>query len=128
MQSGSDFGEVFLSLNKAHVRAAVLLPALRFTRNEITIAKLALAHRLPMIYWRTSFADAGGFMAYGPSLREGSRRAGVMVGKILNGINPADLPVEQPTRIDFAINLKTAKALDIRVPSDLLVEATRVIE
>jgi len=67
-------------------------------------------------------------MAYGPSLNEMSRRAGIMVGKILNGANPAELPVEQPTRFDFVLNLKTAKALGVTVPPDILVEATRVIE
>ena len=128
VKRANDFSEAFSSLNRARVGAVVLLPALLFSRNEKAIAIFALAHRMPSIYWRTSFADAGGFMAYGPSLSEGSRRAGVMVGKILNGVNPAELPVEHPTRFDLVFNMTTAKALGIRIPSDLLVEATRVIE
>ena len=128
VQKASDLSETFSLLVKARVGAAMLLPSILFSSNERVIAKLALAHGIPVIFWRTSFADVGGFMAYGPSLNEMSRRAGIMVGKILNGANPAELPVEQPTRFDFVLNLKTAKALGVTVPPDILVEATRVIE
>jgi putative ABC transport system substrate-binding protein len=128
VQGVNDFSEAFSALTKARAGAVVLLPSILFTRNEKAIASFALAHRMPSIYWRTSFADAGGFMAYGPSLGEGSRRAGVMAAKILNGINPAELPVEHPTKFDLVFNMTTAKALGLRIPSPLLVEATRVIE
>jgi putative ABC transport system substrate-binding protein len=128
VQRVDEFSEVFSSLTKARVGAVVLLPSLLFSRNEKTIASFALAHRMPSIYWRTSFADAGGFMAYGANLGEGGRRAGVMAGKILNGANPAELPVEQPSKFDLVFNMTTAKALGTRIPPALLVEATRVIE
>jgi putative ABC transport system substrate-binding protein len=128
VQRVDEFSEAFSSLTKARVGAVVLLPSLLFSRNEKAIASFALAHRIPSIYWRTSFADAGGFMAYGPSLGEGGRRAGVIVGKILNGLNPAELPVEHPSKFDLVFNMTTAKALGIRIPPALLVEATRVIE
>jgi putative ABC transport system substrate-binding protein len=124
----NDLNEAFSSFNRARVGAVVLLPSILFSRNEKAIASFALAQRIPSIYWRSSFADAGGFMAYGPSLSEGSRRAGVMTGKILNGVNPAELPVERPVKFDLVFNMMTVKALGIRIPADLLVEATRVIE
>ena len=83
------------------------------------LAGLALAHRLPAIYGFREFADAGGLMAYGAPLQDGFRRAAYQVDKILKGAAPADVPVEQPTRFELVLNLKTANALGLKIPAKL---------
>jgi putative ABC transport system substrate-binding protein len=92
------------------------------------IAVLGREKRLPTVSLFTEFAEAGGLLTYGPSLREPFRRAGVFVGKILNGAKPADLPIEQPAKFELVINLKTAKALGLTIPPALLQRADQVIE
>ena len=92
------------------------------------VADLATTHRLPAMYdWRM-YVEAGGLMSYGPSLPERHRRAATYVDKILKGAKPADLPVEQPTKFELVINLKTAKALGITMPPSLLLLADEVIQ
>jgi putative ABC transport system substrate-binding protein len=99
-----------------------------FNRSRSQIADLLMRHRLPGIsVWR-SFTEAGVLMAYGPSLQEQFRRASVYVDKILKGAKPADLPVERPTKFEFVINLKTAKALGLTIPPSLLGRADEVIQ
>jgi putative ABC transport system substrate-binding protein len=92
------------------------------------IAELALRKRLPAISAATVFADAGLLMSYGPDLAALFRRAAVFVDKILKGARPGDIPVEQPTRFELVINLKTAKALGVTLPPSLLLRADRVVE
>ncbi len=92
------------------------------------IADFTVKHRLPAISMFRRFADAGGLMSYGPNQVEYSKRLSVYIDKILKGANPADLPIEQPTRFDFIINLKTAKALGITIPQSILVRADEVIQ
>ncbi len=92
------------------------------------ILDLAARHRLPAIYWHRGYALDGGLMAYGEDEREVPRRLAVYVDKILKGAKPADLPVEQPTKFELVINLKTAKALGITIPPSLLQRADQVIE
>jgi putative ABC transport system substrate-binding protein len=96
--------------------------------NLAQLARLAAQHRLPAIYVRREFAEAGGLLAYGPSFPDNYRRAATYVDKILKGAKPGDLPVEQPTRIELVINLKTAKALGLTIPQSLLQRADQVIE
>jgi putative tryptophan/tyrosine transport system substrate-binding protein len=92
------------------------------------IAAFALQHRLPMIGVQRNYAEAGSLLSYGATQREVQGRAAVLVDKILKGAKPADLPVEQPTKFELVINLKTAKALDLPVPPILLLQADKVIE
>jgi len=92
------------------------------------IIDLAANSRLPAIYQWREHADAGGLMSYGPNLLDTWRQTGVLVGKVLRGAQPADLPVEEPTNFELVINLKTATALGLSVPQSLLSRADRVIQ
>jgi putative tryptophan/tyrosine transport system substrate-binding protein len=91
------------------------------------IAALATKNRLPAIYSRGEFVDSGGLMSYGPDSAETYKRAASMIDKILKGTKPADIPVEQPTKFEFVINLKTAKQLGVTVPPEVLARANRII-
>jgi ABC-type uncharacterized transport system substrate-binding protein len=126
--SQNDFSKAFLSLVKEQAGALMVLPAVLFARNDNQIADLAIKSRLPAIFYRRRFAEVGGLMAYGASLPELWRRVGVLVGKILNGSNPSDLPVEQPTKFELVINLKTAKQIGLTIPPNVLARADRVIK
>jgi putative tryptophan/tyrosine transport system substrate-binding protein len=103
----------------------VILPP----RSQVkTIVDFTLTNRLPTIYWWREYVQAGGLAYYGPNVQEMYRRAAAFVDRILKGATPAELPVEQPTRFDLVINLKTAKALGLEVPPTLLARADEVIE
>lgn len=99
-----------------------------FNLHQRHIAELAVKHRLPSIATARQYADAGGLMSYGQDIRERYHRAAAYVDKILKGAKPAELPIEQPTKFELVVNMKTAKALGITIPSEILLRANRVIE
>jgi putative tryptophan/tyrosine transport system substrate-binding protein len=128
VQSPDDFGQAFAALDKAHPGGLVILPAPLMDLNAARIAGLALGLKLPSIYPDPSFARAGGFMSYGPNFLTLIHDETIYIDKIFKGNKPADLPVQQPTKFELVINLKTAKALGVEVPSLLLARADEVIE
>jgi putative ABC transport system substrate-binding protein len=99
-----------------------------FVNERRRLVDLAAKNRLPAAYAQREFVDAGGLMAYGPNVADLFRRAATYVDKILKGAKPGDLPVEQPTKFDLVVNLKTAKALGLTIPPSLLLRADQVIE
>jgi len=108
--------------------AVMTLTVLLIFRNRTRLVELAAKNRLPAIWGSKEFVDAGGLMSYGTSVADLYRRAATYVDKILKGAKPGDLPVEQPTRFEFMVNLKTAKALGLTIPQSILIRADRVIE
>ncbi len=98
------------------------------TKRRARIVELAMQMRVPITGEFEPMAIAGALMSYGPNQVEMWPRSAVYVDKILNGANPAELPVEQPTRFDLVLNMKTAKALGVRIPQSILLRATEVIE
>ena len=123
-----DFDTVFATLVQQRANGLVISSEALFTNRSTLLAALSLRHGVPAIYQFREFAAAGGLMSYGPSLTDGHRLAGVYVGRILKGDKPADLPVQQPTKFELAINIKTAKALGLTIPQTLLLRADQVIE
>jgi putative ABC transport system substrate-binding protein len=108
--------------------ALLVMPDAAILDLGVRIATLAVQHRIPVISTRSEMTGAGGLISYGVSRRDSFRRSAYFVKKVLDGVKPADLPVEQPTRIVLSVNLKTAKALGLTVPPSLLVAADEVIE
>ena len=109
-------------------QAVIVLVDAMLQGNRARITDLAARHRLPAVYGLSEYAEVGGLLAYGPNRLDMFRHASVYVDKILKGANPGDLPVEQPTKFELVINLKTAKTLGLTIPPALLVRADQVIE
>src|SRR5262249_26066683 len=128
VRSPDDFDSVFSRIARDRADAILMLLDPLFTANLRLIAEFARKSRLPSLYGGRELADAGGFMGYGPSFLERNRRMASYVDRILKGAKPADLPVEQPTKFELVINLKTAKALGVTIPQTLLLQADHVIE
>src|SRR5262249_48912790 len=115
----SELGAAFSSLVGARVGALLVAAAPYFDTRRHRIIAFPAEHRLPPIYPFREYALDGGLISYGPSLTDGYRQAGLYVGRILKGAKPADLPVLLPTKFDFVINLKTARALNFEIPPAL---------
>jgi len=123
-----EIDSAFAAMTRERAGALVILADAILTNQRRQIAELAAKRRLPAVYGVSEYAEAGGLMFYGPSSLDLERRAATFVDKILKGAKPADLPVEQPSKFELVINLKTAKALGLTMPPSLLQRADRVIE
>lgn len=123
-----EIDSAFSTMAKENVRGVIALPDPLFITHQRQIAELAAKHRLPCISGFRQYVHAGGLMNYGPDFAENFRRAATYVDKIFKGAKPGDLPVEQSTRFELAINLKTAKALGLTIPGSVLVRADEVIK
>jgi putative ABC transport system substrate-binding protein len=123
-----DFDAAFRTLTQSAAQMVLVLSSPFFTEYRALIAELALRHRLPSMFIFKSYVEAGGLMSYGVDRMPMLRLAASYVAKILNGAKPADLPVEQATKYELVINLKTAKALGLTIPQSLLATADEVIE
>jgi putative tryptophan/tyrosine transport system substrate-binding protein len=124
----NEFDGAFAAMARAHLGGLIVVPDPLTLRHRDQIVRLAAQTRLPATYGFLEFARAGGFIAYGPSVADQARRAAAYVDKILKGAKPGDLPVEQPTKFELVINLKTAKALGLTIPPSLLARADEVIQ
>ena len=123
-----DFGKAFSAMSRDHADALVVFPSPMLYLEYRSIVNLVAQNRLPAVYpWREA-VDVGGLIAYGANIPDTLRYAAVVVAKILKGAKPADLPIEQPTKFDLVINLKTAKVLGLTIPPSLLQRADQVIE
>jgi putative ABC transport system substrate-binding protein len=127
IQQPADVDDALLAMGRARDSLVVLEDAMINVCSK-QIAQVAAKHRLPTIFGLTTFAEAGGLMAYGPNRPELWRRAATFVDKILRGAKPGDLPVEQPVRFDLAINVRTAERLGLTIPPAVLVRADQVVE
>ena len=123
-----NFARAFSEMTQARAEALTVLTSVLFASERRRLTDLAAKHRLPAVYTMRDFVDDGGLMSYGPAWADLYRRAAIYVDKILKGAKPADLPVEQPTKFELVINLKTAKALGLTIPPSLLQRADQVIE
>jgi putative ABC transport system substrate-binding protein len=124
----NDLPKVFEAITNGRADVVFVLDDVLITSHKQQIMEWATKSHLPVISIYREFADAGALIAYGPSIRDMYRRAAYFVDKILKGAKPGDLPIEQPTKVEFVINLKTAKALGVTVPPSLLLQADKVIE
>jgi putative ABC transport system substrate-binding protein len=123
-----DFDRAFSDMTKARSGALTVWTSPALYNERRRLVDLAAKHRLPAVYPSREFVDAGGLMAYGPNIADMYRRAATYVDKILKGAKPGDLPVEQPTKFELVINLKTAKALGLTIPQSLLQRADEIIQ
>jgi ABC-type uncharacterized transport system substrate-binding protein len=123
-----DYKTAFGESVRAHAEALLVLASGNFVSARDQIPELAIQHRLPSMFGNNLWARAGGLLSYGPDFSDFYRRAAEQVVRILNGARPADLPIEQPTRFELVINLRTAKALGLTIPRSLLVRADYVIQ
>ena len=128
IRDARELDEAFAAIIREHPEALLILVD-PFTRSQRSlIVEFAAQQRIPAMYETSDFVDAGGLISYGPRLGDQYRRAATYVDKILKGAKPADLPIEQPTTFELAINLNAAKALGIKFPDSIVLRADKVIE
>ena len=128
VQNPNDFDIAFSSVNRPRADAFLVLPSSLFNLYRSRLTSLAARSRVPAMFVRREFVDAGGLMSYSPNFADQARHAATYVDRILKGAKPADLPIEQPTKFELVINLKTAKTLGLTIPPSLLQRADQVIE
>jgi putative ABC transport system substrate-binding protein len=123
-----EFDGIFAKLNELRVFALIISADAFFSSHTEQLGALAMRHAIPAVYARGDFAKAGGLLSYGSDITESYRLAGIYTGRVLKGEKPADLPVQQATKVNLIVNLKAAKALGINVPLPILGRADEVIE
>jgi putative ABC transport system substrate-binding protein len=123
-----DFEAAFAAIKRERFPVLYVVTESLFVQQRARLAELAVQYRLPSVHNLRENVEAGGLLSYGPDVSAQARRAATYVHKILKGANPADLPIEQPTKFELVINLKTAKALGLTIPQSLLLRADEVIE
>ena len=128
VRAADDFERVFAALNKERPDGLYVPGGPLMRDNQKRIVGFALKSRLPSMYGNREAVDAGGLMYYGADLADSYRRVAYFVDRILKGAKPADLPVEQPTKFELVINLKTAKQIGLTIPPDVLARANRLIK
>ena len=128
VRTQDDFDRVFQAAKKDRAGALIVLDDFFVFTHRTQIVKLAAKGQLPAIYSFNEFVEAGGLMSYAANLSDMYRRAATYVDKILKGAKPADLPIEQPTKFELAINLKTAKQIGLTIPQSVLYQADKVIK
>ena len=126
-RSADDFEENFAMLTRQHAQALLQVPDPMFINHRKRLIELETKSRLPAMHSSAEYADAGALMVYGADRTELFRRAAIYVDKIFQGAKPAELPVEQPTKFEFVVNLKTAKQIGLTIPPNVLARADRVI-
>jgi putative ABC transport system substrate-binding protein len=127
VRDAGGFERVFAALNKERPDGLYVSPGVQMSNNQKRIVDFALKSRLPSVFNRGEDVEAGGLMYYGEDEKDNFRRVAYFVDRILKGAKPADLPVEQPMRFEFIINLQTAKKIGLTIPPDLLARATKII-
>jgi putative ABC transport system substrate-binding protein len=128
LQNAEELEKVFAEISKGRADALVVVLDPLVTLHSKRIVDLALKHHLPGMYPTRQFAEEGGLMAYGPLIADLYRRAAMYVDKILRGAKPGDIPIEQPTKFEFIVNLKTAKQIGLTIPPNVLARADKVIK
>jgi putative ABC transport system substrate-binding protein len=128
VQAPDKFGSAFAAITSAHAGALIVLPDPMLYGQHPRVVTFTAASHLPTLFPEKEVADAGGLIAYGPSIPASFRRAAAYVDKILRGAKPGDLPVEQPTTFELVVNLQTARAIGVTIPTSILLRADEVIE
>ena len=128
VQTPEQWGPAFSSISRAHAQALYVIGDAFFITQRMTLLKLASNARLPVISRERELADAGALMSYGANREDLYRRSAGYVDKILKGAKPGDLPIEQPTKFEFVVNLRTAKALGFTIPQAVLLQADDLIQ
>ena len=124
----NDIETAFQAVRKERADAVLVLAGYIFNSHQRQLAEHAIKNRIPATYQGSEYVEAGGLMSYGTNIADLFRRAATYVDKILKGAKPADLPVEQPKKFEFVINLKTAKQIGLTIPPNVLARADRVIK
>jgi putative ABC transport system substrate-binding protein len=128
IRTPGDIGPVIAGIAQLNVQAIAVVGSTLLYANSKQVVDAVEKIRLPAMYSNTEFPHSGGLMAYAPNLADGFRRTATYVAKILKGVKPGDLPIEQPTKLELVVNLKAAKALGLTIPQSLLLRADEVIQ